>query len=86
MTDATSHASMREAEESRLRGHLKRQPSGKWAIVQEGEDAKELAAGQEFRLEVAGLPGLQLTRMGRQADRTADGFELRDGLRAAKMA
>jgi hypothetical protein len=64
-------------------GTLQMQPSGRWAIVRPGREPVEITSGERFRVEVAGVKGLQLTQMGAGRYYTVDGFPLRDGLRAA---
>ena len=67
-------------------GILKMQPTGRWAICRPGETPHEITSGDLFRIEFAGK--LHLTRMEfRHSPRcgyyTVDGYQLRDGLRAA---
>jgi hypothetical protein len=66
-------------------GILRMQPSGRWAVCRPGHEPVEITSGELFRVEVAGE--LQLTRMEYSRDRggyySIDGYELRDGLRAA---
>jgi hypothetical protein len=77
-------------------GVLRLQPSGRWAICRPGEPPFEITSGDRFRIEVDGE--LKVTRMefhhftGTMKARelfgqageyySADGYHLRDGLRA----
>jgi hypothetical protein len=70
---------------SEKEGVLQMQPSGRWAIVRPGREPVEITSGELFRVEVAGVEGLQLTRMAYDNNGyySADGFPLRNGMRAA---
>ena len=68
-------------------GTLRMMATGRWAIYRPGRLPVEITSGELFRVEVAGVEGLQLTRMeydhkGRQYY-SVDGFRLRNGLHAA---
>jgi hypothetical protein len=71
---------------SEKEGVLRMMASGRWAVYRPGRLPVEITSG-EFRVEVAGATGLQLTRMEyNHTDRryySVDGYPLRDGLRAA---
>jgi hypothetical protein len=65
-------------------GTLHLQPSGRWAILRPGREPFELTPVDVFRVEVDGK--LQMTRMGRlwgEGYNSAEGYPLRDGMRAA---
>jgi len=78
-------------------GILQLQPSGRWAVCRPGRDPVEITSGELFRVDVNGE--LKVTRMefreflaplkGRENRGqsgefySADGYWLRDGLRAA---
>ena len=67
-------------------GTLRMRSSGRWAIVRPGREPVEITSGELFRVEVLGEEGLQLTRMEHlyaEGYYSADGYELRDGMRAA---
>jgi hypothetical protein len=67
-------------------GTLQRQSSGRWAICRPGQPPVEITSDEEFRIEVRGVDGLQLTRMAHlyaEEYYSADGYPLWDGLRAA---
>ena len=71
-------------------GVLRMQPSGRWAVCRPGEEPREIASGEPFRVEVDGAKELQLTRMEFRNLRrgggeyfSVDDYPLRDGLRAA---
>jgi len=72
---------------SEKEGTLRMMPSGRWAVCRPGETSHEIKSGDLFRVEVAGVKRLQLTRMEYDhADRqyySVDGYPLRDGLRVA---
>jgi hypothetical protein len=66
------------------------QPSGRWSVCRPGEEPREVASGESFRVEVDGAKELQLTRMEYRHLRrgggeyfSVDDYLLRDGLRAA---
>jgi hypothetical protein len=65
-------------------GTLCQQPSGRWAIICPGRSPVAIVEGEVFELEVAGK--MKLARMERRRGTnewvTAQGYELRDGLRA----
>ena len=66
-------------------GVLQMQPSARWAVCRPGREPVEITSGEVFRVEVAGVKGLRLTRM-EHNDRqyySVDGYPLREGLRAA---
>jgi hypothetical protein len=64
--------------------------SGRWALYRPGRAPVEIASGQLFHVEVAGLKGLQPTRMEyNHTDRqyySVDGYPLREGSRARRAA
>jgi hypothetical protein len=80
-------------------GILQMQPPGRWAVRRPGLEPIEINSGDNFLIEVDGLPDLKLTRMefwhfsgplkGREYRDgpgeyySVDGYHLRDGLRAA---
>lgn len=80
-------------------GILRIQPSGRWAVCRPGEAPIEIDSGDVFRVEVVGVADLRLTRMdfwhfggplkGREYRQgpgeyySVEGYELREGLRAA---
>jgi hypothetical protein len=60
--------------------------SGRWAVYRSGRLPVEITSGDLFRVEVAGVEGLQLTRMESTANGryySVDGYPLYEGLRAA---
>ena len=68
-------------------GTLRMQPSGRWAVCRMGREPVEVKSGKVFRVEVDGV--LRVTRMSHTSRRgyyAADGYELRDGVRAATGA
>jgi hypothetical protein len=70
-------------------GALRMQPSGRWAVCRPGQDPMEVTSGETFRVSVGGV--LRPTRMeylhhaesGGGGYYSVDGFELREGMRAA---
>jgi hypothetical protein len=84
---------------SDVEGILRLQPSGRWAVCRPNEPPVEISTGDAFRVEVDGAVDLKLTRMefwhfggplkGREFREgpgeyySVEGYELRDGLRAA---
>jgi hypothetical protein len=68
-------------------GTLCMQPTGRWAVCLPGRVPAEITSGDLFRIEVDGV--LRITRMEYEQDGSGgefyciDGFELRDGVRAA---
>jgi len=69
-------------------GTLRMQPSGRWAVCQPGHAPIEITSGEVFRIEVDGV--LRITCMEHDPDgdpdgayHSIDGYELRDGIRAA---
>jgi hypothetical protein len=88
---------VKEALMSDKEGILQLQPSGRWAVCRHGREPVEITSGELFRVEVNGE--LKVTRMefreflrplkGRENRGqsgefySADGYWLRDGLRAA---
>jgi len=67
-------------------GTLQMQPSGLWAICRPGHDPFEITTGDVFRVEVPGEPGLRRTRMEHMDGEgyfSVNGYNLRDGMRAA---
>jgi len=65
-------------------GILCKQASGRWAVCPPGRQPVEIKSGKLFRVEVDGV--LRVTRMRytpRRGYYSADGYELRDGMRAA---
>ena len=67
-------------------GVLRMQPSGRCAICRPGRAPIEITSGELFRVQVDGK--LQATRMEYRHSQPAeyysiDGYQLRDGLRAA---
>ena len=42
---------------------MQMQPSGRWAVCRPGREPVEITTDELFRVEVAGIDGLQLTRM-----------------------
>lgn len=71
-------------------GILRMQPSGRWAVCRPGREPAEITSGETFRVEVLGANELRLTRMefghrdhGEREYYSVDGYQLRDGLRAA---
>jgi hypothetical protein len=68
-------------------GILRKQTSGRWAVCRTGREPVEIKSGKVFRVEVDGV--LRVTRMRHTPRRgyyAADGYELRDGMRAATGA
>jgi hypothetical protein len=68
-------------------GALRMLPSGRWAILRPGRDPMEITSGEIFRLEVDGE--LRLATMEHLPVRgyyVAEGYELREGMRAAVVA
>jgi hypothetical protein len=66
-------------------GTLSTRPSGRWGIAAPGREPVEIAAGEQFRVEVPGYGELRRTRMGQCAGGkyyAVEGYGLRDGLRA----
>jgi hypothetical protein len=69
-------------------GTLHLQPSGRWAIIRPGRSPVAIVEGEVFELEVAGEMKLARMERRRRPDGTnewvtAQGYELRDGMRAA---
>jgi hypothetical protein len=80
-------------------GILRMQPSGRWAVCRRGEPPVEIGSGDTFRVEVDAAADLKLTRMefwhfggplkgrayreGPGEYYSVEGYQLRDGLRAA---
>jgi hypothetical protein len=68
-------------------GILRMMASGQWAIYRPGRLPVEITSSELFRVGVAGVEGLQLTRMeydhATRQYYSVDGYPLRDGLRAA---
>jgi len=71
-------------------GILRIQPSGRWAVSRPGREPAEITWGEMFRVEVLGATELRLSRTefqhrdhGEGEYYSADGYQLRDGLRAA---
>jgi hypothetical protein len=65
-------------------GILHMQPSGRWAVVRPRREPVEITSGELFRVEVGGK--MRLTKMAQAPGRgyySVDGFDLRDGMRAA---
>jgi len=65
-------------------GILRKQASGRWVGCPPGRQPVEIKSGKLFRVEVDGV--LRVTRMRytpRRGYYSADGYELRDGMRAA---
>jgi hypothetical protein len=67
-------------------GTLQIQPSGRWAVIRPAYSPYEITSGDVFRVEVDGE--LKITRMEwAHGERgwyySVDGYQLRDGLRAA---
>jgi len=65
-------------------GILRKQASGRWAVVRPGRAPVEIKSGKVFRVEVDGV--LSVTRMRHTPRRgyyAVDGYELCDGMRAA---
>jgi hypothetical protein len=74
---------------SETEGTLRMMASGRWAVCHAGREPVEITSGELFRVEVAGVEGLQLTRMEYSHDEpggyySVDGYPLRDGLRCAR--
>jgi hypothetical protein len=68
-------------------GKLCRLPAGGWAIAWPGLEPVDIPAGEIFELEIAGKMKLARIERRRRPDGTdewvtAQGYELRDGLRA----
>jgi hypothetical protein len=68
-------------------GTLRPQPSGRWAIVCPGKSPVAIVDGEIFELEVGGRMKLARMERRRRPDGieewvAAQGYELRDGLRA----
>ena len=66
------------------------QSSGCWAVCRPGEEPREIASGEPFRVEVASAKELRVTRMEFRNLRrgggeyfSVDDYRLREGLRAA---
>jgi hypothetical protein len=85
LAEASQGKAMTEKE-----GVLQMQPSARWAVCRPGREPVEITSGEVFRVEVAGVKGLRLTRMEyNHTDRqyysyySVDGYPLRDGLRVA---
>jgi hypothetical protein len=78
-------ARMSHAEYSNMiEGTLNKMLSGSWAICRSGKNPIEIKHGDIFRIEVDGK--MRPTRMEFEGDRgyhSADGYQLRSGLRAA---
>jgi hypothetical protein len=75
---------------SEKEGFLRMQPSGRWAVCRFGREPVEITSGELFRVEVPGKLAQPSTRMeyrphdgGGGEYYSVDGYELRDGLRAA---
>ena len=77
-----------------MNGTLRRQPSGRWAIVDRAGGVHEITSGEVFHVEVAGAEKSSIVSIGMRTTRmefaqseggyySVDGFVLRDGLRAA---
>jgi uncharacterized protein DUF5348 len=67
-------------------GTLQMQPSGRRAICRPGYDQIEITSGDVFQVEVPGEAGLRRTRMEHMQGEgyySVNGYNLRDGLRAA---
>jgi hypothetical protein len=67
-------------------GVLRMLSSGRWGIIRSGYTPHEIASGDVFRVEVPGEPGLRRTRMEHMDGAgyySVNGYNLRDGLRAA---
>jgi hypothetical protein len=69
-------------------GILQMQTSGRWAVCRPGREPVEVTSGELFRVEVDGV--LRITRMEHDPDDdpdggyySIDGYELRNGMRAA---
>jgi hypothetical protein len=67
-----------------MRGTLRKQRSGRWAICRPGERPVEITSGECFWVQIPGERALQQTRMEHDLHGyySVDGYELRDGLRA----
>jgi hypothetical protein len=68
-------------------GILRLQPSGRWAIICPGRSPVAIVEGEVFEFEVSGKMKLARMERRRRPDGTdewvtAQGYELRDGLRA----
>lgn len=71
---------------SESEGILQLRPSGRWAVCRPGCDPIEITSGDVFRVEVPGEAGLRRTRMEHMHGEgyySVNGYNLRDGLRAA---
>lgn len=67
-------------------GTLQMQSSGRWAICRPGDPIEITSSGDVFRVEVPGETGLRRTHMEHMHGEGyygVNGFDLRDGLRAA---
>jgi hypothetical protein len=71
-------------------GILCRQPSGRWAIICPGRSPVAIVEGEVFEVEVGIVRRMRLAHMERRRRpdgtnewATAEGYELRDGLRAS---
>jgi hypothetical protein len=83
---AVRRLSTKESLMSDKQGILQMQPSGRWAICRPGFDPIEITSGDVFRVEVPGEAGLRRTRMEHMHGEgyySVNGYNLRDGLRAA---
>jgi hypothetical protein len=68
-------------------GVLRMLPSGRWAIWRPGHDPVEITSGEIFRLEVDGeLRLATLEHLPVRGYYVAEGYELREGMRAAIVA
>jgi hypothetical protein len=71
---------------SEKEGILRLQPSNRWAVCRPGRDPIQIRSGDVFRVEVPGEVGLRRTRMEHMLGEgyySVNGYNLRDGLRAA---
>jgi hypothetical protein len=71
---------------SEKEGTLQMQSTGRWAVCRPGQEPVEINAGDVFRIEVPGEAGLRRTRMEHMDGEgyfSVNGYNLRDGLRAA---
>jgi hypothetical protein len=67
-------------------GTLGMQPSGRWAVCRPGHEPIEITSGDVFRIEAPLEVGLRRTRMEHMHGEgyySVNGYNLRDGLRAA---